>query len=68
MCKYYMIYADGIDGYEEWPCYVAEENDGYCMTEKEMFEDVWQCLFELGGGHADIIDQETDELFAEIEV
>lgn len=68
MEKEYFICADGIDGYEEWPCYVATENTGRCMTEDEMFGDVRQCLRELGGGHADIWDTETDELFAEVEV
>jgi hypothetical protein len=33
-----------------------------------MCEDVRQALRELGGGHADILDAETDELFAEIEI
>lgn len=68
MSKNYWICADGIAGYEEWPCEVAEENNGICMTEQEMFDDVRGCLEELGGGHADIFDEETNELFAEIEV
>ena len=68
MNKYYLICVDGINGYDEWNCYVAEENTGYAITEDEMFGDVRQALKELGGGHADIIDDETDELFAEIEV
>ena len=42
--------------------------DRNSMTEDEMFEDVRQCLEELGGGHADIWDEETDQLYAEIEV
>ena len=68
MCKYYLICIDGINGYEEWSCEVAEENKGFCMTEQEMLNDVRGCLEELGGGHADIFDEETDELFIEIEV
>jgi hypothetical protein len=68
MYRYYLIYVDGVDGYDEWNCNVAEENDGFAMTEKEMFEHVRQSLLELGGGHADILDAETDELFVEIEI
>ena len=68
MGQCYLICADGFDGYEEWYCDVAEENNGAAMTEKEMFGDVRQCLKELGGGHADIFNADTDELFAEIEV
>lgn len=68
MEKWYSICADGINGYDQWHCCVKEENDGFAMTENEMFEDVRQCLKELGGGHADIWDEDTDELFAEIEV
>ena len=35
---------------------------------KAMFDDVRSGLEELGGGHADIWDADTDELYAEIEV
>ena len=68
MKKWYLICADGINDYGQWHCCVKEENDGFAMTEKEMFEDVRQCLEEFGGGHADIWDEDTNELFAEIEV
>lgn len=68
MAQCYLICADGVEGYEEWWCDVDETNHDGFMTEKEMFGDVRQCLQELGGGHADIIDTETGELFADIEI
>ena len=65
--KYYNIEFDGNDGYDCWNDYpVSDDEDMY--TEKDMLEDVRQGLKELGGGHADIWDTDTDELFAEIEV
>lgn len=64
----YIIETDGINGYDQWFCNVADENDGLCITEEQMFADVRQVLTELGGGHADIINADTDEVFAEIEI
>jgi hypothetical protein len=32
MYRYYLIYVDGVDGYDEWNCNVAEVNDGFAMT------------------------------------
>lgn len=66
MTKYYNINLDGINGHEHWDYYVVCPEDN--LTEKEMFEDVRAELKELGGGHADIWDADTDELYAEIEV
>lgn len=63
MSKEYWVCADGICGYEEYPYYVDDD-----FSEDEMLEDVRANLKELEGGHADIFDTETDELFAEIEV
>lgn len=68
MYQCYLVCVDGNNGYEEWFCDVAEENDGTAMTENEMLNDVQQCLEELGGGHADIFNADIDELFEEIEV
>ena len=66
MKRYFYICLDGVDAYEEWGFYVVDEENG--LTEKIMFEDVRAGLKELGGGHADIFDEETDELYGEIEV
>lgn len=66
MTKYYNIDLDGIDGYTHWDSYPVCPETGY--TEKAMFDDVRGGLEELGGGHADIWDADTDELFAEVEV
>lgn len=57
------IDLDGINGYEHW-----EYTVGVVVSESEMIEDVRAGLKELGGGHADIWDADTDELFAEIEI
>ena len=65
MIRYFNIDLDGIDGYDHWEDYVVDDD---ILTEDEMFEDVRQGLRELGGGHADIWNSDTDELFAEIEV
>ncbi len=64
MTRYFNIDLDGNNGYEHWADYPVCEVSGY--TEKGMFEDVRLGLKELGGGHADIWD-ENDELYAEIE-
>lgn len=66
MTKYYNIDLDGIDGYDHWNDYPVCPENGY--TEKAMFDDVRGGLEELGGGHADIWDADTDELYAEIEI
>ena len=68
MYQCYLICADGVNGYDQWYCDVSDENDGTTVTEEEMFADVRQTLKELGGGHADIINPDTDEVYAEIEV
>ena len=44
------------------------EVDGIETTEKIFFDDVRAGLKELGGGHADIYDADTDRLYAEIEI
>ena len=59
----FYIDLDGFDGYEQW-----EYSTGVVISEDEMIKDVRDGLEELGGGHADIWDADTDELFAEIEV
>lgn len=66
MTKYYNIDLDGIDGYEHWNDYLVCPENG--DTKKIMFKDVRAGLEELGGGHADIWDADTDELYTEIEV
>lgn len=63
MSASFSIDFDGIDDYEHWDEYIT----GIDCTEKDMFEDVRATLKELGGGHADIWD-EDGELYAEIEV
>lgn len=66
MTKYYNIDLDGIDGYEHWEFYPVCSRTN--CTEKDMFEDVRAGLKELGGGHADIWDADTGELYGEIEI
>lgn len=66
MIKCFNIDLDGINSYKHWEDYVIIENDH--SAEKIMFDDVRAGLKELGGGHADIWDADTDELYAEIEV
>ena len=65
MERYFHIYLDGIDGYDEWLEYLVSDET---VSEKEMMEDVRQGLQELGGGHADIYDADEEEFYAEIEV
>ena len=65
MSKFYVIELDGIDGCDTLYEY---EVDGVETTDKIMFDDVRGGLKELGGGHADIWDADTDEFYAEIEV
>ena len=65
MIKYYNVDLDGIDGYDHWEDYPVGPDT---VTEKEFFDDVRAGLKELGGGHADIWDADTDELYGEIEV
>lgn len=66
MARCFNIEFDGIDGCDHWDEYWVSYTSP--SAEKEMFEDVRSGLEELGGGHADIWDADTDELFAEIEV
>lgn len=65
MSNFYIIYLDGINGFETWDNY---EVDGTETTHKIMLEDVRAGLKELGGGHADIFDMDTDKFFEEIEI
>ena len=68
MYQCYLICIDSFDGEDQWFCDVADENDGAAITEEEMFEDVRQALEEMGGGCADIINADTDKLYAVITV
>ena len=67
MIKYYNIDLDGIDGYDHWEDYTVNTDDIF-TDEVAMCADVRAGLRELGGGHADIWDADTDKLYAEIEV
>lgn len=66
MARCFNIEFDGINGCDHWDEYWISYT--VPSAEEEMIEDVRSGLKELGGGHADIFDAETDELFAEIEV
>ena len=57
------VNLDGFDDYQQW-----ESTIGPLFSIDDLIEDVRAGLKELGGGHADIWDAETDELISEIEV
>lgn len=65
MERYFHIYLDGINDYDEWLDYLVSDDT---VSEKEMFEDVRQGLREIGGGHAEIFTADDGELYGEIEI
>lgn len=56
MYTYYTIILDGCEGYEEWASY--EVKTGHVGSFEAMIEDIESALEDLGGGHADIFDED----------
>lgn len=66
MARCFNIEFDGVNECDHWDEYWISYT--IPTAEEKMFKDVRNHLKKLGGGHADIFDEVTDELYEEIEV
>lgn len=66
MAHYYTVILDGCDGYEEWPEY--EVHESHLGDFEFMITNIKAGLEKLGGGHADVFDNDFGMLVFSLEV
>jgi len=62
----YTVILDGCDGYEEWPGY--EVRKAHLGDFERMIADIKEGLEELGGGHADVFEDDSGNFAFDLEV